>query len=90
MKMKRAETLLIVAIVTSAVVMQIRDYTAPGLHTNAPATTLQRNDTNAARTCATEHNGLLPASCATNRDERSVDRSTNLRTIPGGMKKVWI
>ena len=63
MKIRRAEFLLAVAIVTSAAAMQVREYV---LRT-APQSAAQ------TMSCGTTHQGLAPAACATVRGERSVD-----------------
>jgi hypothetical protein len=63
MKIRRAEFLLAVAIVTSAAVMQVREYVLK----TAPQGAVQ------TMSCGATHQGLAPAACATVRGERSVD-----------------
>jgi hypothetical protein len=63
MKIRRAEFLLAVAIVTSAAVMQVREYVLRTTPQSAAQT----------MTCGPTHQGLAPAACASVRGERSVD-----------------
>jgi hypothetical protein len=63
MKIRRAEFLLAVAIVTSAAVMQIREYVLK----TAPQDAVQ------TLSCETPHQGLAPAACAAMRSEHPVD-----------------
>jgi hypothetical protein len=63
-KIRRAEFLLAVAIVTSAAVMQVREYV---LRTAASHDAVQ------TMSCGAKHDGLAPASCAAVRGERPVD-----------------
>jgi hypothetical protein len=77
-KIRRAEFLLAVAIVTSAAVMQVREH----MLTTAPHAAVQ------ATSCEAKHDGLAPASCAVMRGERSVDgrRSQRQQSAP----RVWV
>jgi len=65
-KIRRAEFLLAVAIVTSAAVMQIREY----MLKDAP------HDTVPTLSCDTPHQALAPAACAAVRSERPADGAT--------------
>ncbi|RFU44647.1 hypothetical protein [Paraburkholderia sp. DHOC27] len=64
-KIRRAEFLLAVAIVTSAVVLQVREYML-----KAPT---QEQGSVATLSCDSTQPGLAPASCATPRNQQPVD-----------------
>jgi hypothetical protein len=68
-KIRRAEFLLAVAIVTSAAVLQVREYML-----KAPA---QGNV--ATMSCGATQSGLAPAACASTRSERSVQGAAHER-----------
>jgi hypothetical protein len=67
MKIRSAEYLAAIAIVTSAAVLQIREHMQPQ---EAPVASAQ-----AASSCGVRHDGLVPAACEATRDERQVDRA---------------
>jgi hypothetical protein len=77
-KIRRAEFLLAVAIVTSAAVMQVREHMLRA----APQTNVQ------GMSCGAKNEGLAPASCALMRNERSVDgtRSEPRQAAP----RIWV
>jgi hypothetical protein len=77
MKIRKAEFLLAVAIVTSAAVMQIREYLL-----KAP----QQNTTQRL-SCDAPHQGLVPAACATLRSERPVDGT---QRTPQPAARIWV
>lgn len=77
MKIRRAEFLLAVAIVTSAAAMQVREYV---LRT-APQSAAQ------TMSCGTTHQGLAPAACETMRGERSVDGAAHPQQAP---QRIWV
>ncbi|MFM0598339.1 hypothetical protein [Paraburkholderia dilworthii] len=68
MKIRRAEYLVAVAIVTSATVMQIREHFVQ--HETTPAS-MQ----NMSASCGAMHEGLVPAGCEATGDHRQVDRA---------------
>lgn len=68
MKIRSAECLVAVAIITSAAVMQIREQVqAP----QAPSPNAQAT----SRSCGVTHDGFVPAACEPTRDERQMDRA---------------
>jgi hypothetical protein len=77
MKIRRAEFLLAVAIVTSAAVMQIREYVLNA----APHDAVQ------TLSCGTSHQGLVPAACAAVRSEHPVDGAA--RPQPSA-PRIWV
>jgi hypothetical protein len=95
MKIRSAECLLFVAIVTSAAVMQIREYTlsAPQTNvTNEEAAPAQREYAGQAQACGNARSGLLPAACDTRRerrDERTIDSMEPQTKLPH-TSKVWV
>jgi hypothetical protein len=66
-KIRRAEFLLAVAIVTSSAVMQVREYVLKA----AP------HDAIPMLSCDTPHQGLSPAACAAMRGQRPADGATH-------------
>lgn len=76
-KIRRAEFLLAVAIVTSAAVLQIREHML-----KAPA-----QSPVAALSCGAVQPGLAPASCAVTRSERAVEGAPRThQTTP----QIWV
>jgi hypothetical protein len=76
-KLRRAEFLLAVAIVTSAAVMQVREY----MLNAAPHDTVQ------ARSCDAPHQGLAPAACTAMRGERPAEGATHpQQSVP----RIWV
>ena len=75
MKIRSAERLLFVAIVTSAVVAQIRVHTLPSDPTSAPthAGTSTSAQSSRMQSCDVEHDALLRAACTTRGERRPVD-----------------
>ncbi|MEM5385762.1 hypothetical protein VSR68_19485 [Paraburkholderia phymatum] len=75
MNIRSAERLLLVAIVTSAVVAQVRVHTLPSAKANpsAQTRTAQPRPTREVPTCDEARSGMLRASCETRRDRRPVD-----------------
>lgn len=67
MKIRSAEYLVAIAIVTSAAVLQIREHMLPH---EAAAT-----GTQTAVSCDIKHDGLVPAGCEPTRGERPVGRA---------------
>jgi hypothetical protein len=94
MKIKTAECLLLVAMVTSAVVMQIREHTLPASHTHAATQeTAQREYAGQAKqpeACGENRNGLLPTACETRRDEQTIDNSIALSTHRLRSTRIWV
>ncbi|HZZ12685.1 MAG TPA: hypothetical protein VFE79_18525 [Paraburkholderia sp.] len=78
MKIRRAELLVAVAIVTSAAVMQIREHVLPH--------EAQMGDAPSA-SCGVKHDGLVPAGCEPTRDEQPVDRPAQARHAA---PQVWV
>jgi hypothetical protein len=76
-KIRRAEFLLAVAIITSAAVMQIREHML-----KMPAT-----GNVATLSCGTAPAGLAPASCVNARNERSVQNASRARPTVSHM---WV
>jgi hypothetical protein len=76
-KIRRAEFLLAVAIITSAVVMQIREHML-----KVPAT-----GNVATLSCGTEEAGLAPASCVNTRSEKSVQ---GVSRAPHAASNIWV
>lgn len=76
-KIRRAEFLLAVAIVTSATVMQVREYML-----KAPA----RGEL-ATLSCGVTQPGLAPASCAAARNERPVEGASH---APQTTSHIWV
>lgn len=93
MKIRSAECLLFVAIVTSAVVAPIRERTLPSAQTNAPVHASTDPQAGRMQTCEDEHGTLLHAACATMRSERrsndSGDRPINRIDKPRA-SKLWV
>lgn len=70
MKARTIESLVFVAVITSAGVMQIREHLLPVAHAATPGST--------ATTCAQQQAGVIPASCVSLRDSRAPhDRATD-------------
>ena len=80
MKIRRAEFLVAVAIVTSAAVMQIREHLLQ--HESPPASI-----NNMSATCGTMHEGLVPAGCEATGDNRPVDRAP---LAPHDAPRIWV
>ena len=78
-KIRRAEFLLAVAIITSAAVMQIREHTLKTPAQNADATPTP--------TCGVTQPGLAPASCAATRNERAVEGAPHVRQAA---PRIWV
>lgn len=76
-KIRRAEFLLAVAIITSAAVLQIREHMLRE-PVQADAATLS---------CGTSVKGLAPASCTSAHDARSVEGSGKARQAPA---QLWV
>jgi hypothetical protein len=77
MKIRRAEFLLAVAIVTSAAVMQVREYVLRTASQGAAQTL----------TCGATRQGLAPAACAAVRGERSVEGAAHPQQTA---LRVWV
>lgn len=75
MKFRSAERLLLVAIVTSAVVAQVRQHTLPSVQTSqsAQTQTAQPRPTRDMQTCDEKRGVMLRAACEIRRDQRPVD-----------------
>ncbi|MFM0643512.1 hypothetical protein PQR14_04220 [Paraburkholderia bryophila] len=80
MKIRRAECLVAVAIVTSATVMQIREHL---LQHETPPASMQ----NMSATCGAMHEGLVPAGCEATGDNRQVDRAP---VPPHDAPRIWV
>lgn len=82
MKIRSAEYLALVAIVTSAAVMQIREHVqdVPSLHAAQ------------AMSCGAMHerNGLLPAGCEATRDTSRGERSADHAPQPQHSMRIWV
>ena len=76
-KIRRAEFLLAVAIITSAAVMQIREHTLKTPAQNADVTP----------SCGVTQLGLAPASCAATRNERAVEGAPHVRQAT---PRIWV
>ncbi|WP_133645747.1 hypothetical protein [Paraburkholderia flava] len=72
MKTRTIESLVFVAIVTSAGVMQIREHLLPVAHATSASST--------ATTCAQQPAGVIPASCVSLRDSRTPHDEAQDRT----------
>lgn len=70
-KIRSAEYLIAIAIVTSAGVLQIRQHMQP---LEAPVASAP-----AASSCGITHDGLVPAACEPTRSERQVERGPRLQ-----------
>ncbi|WP_168790279.1 hypothetical protein [Paraburkholderia aromaticivorans] len=68
MKIRSAEFLAAVAIISSAAVMQIREHV---LAQEAPSSNAQAT----SPSCGVTHDGFVPAACEPTRDKRQVDRA---------------
>ncbi|PRX30694.1 hypothetical protein B0G75_106134 [Paraburkholderia sp. BL18I3N2] len=80
MKIRSAEFLAAVAIISSAAVMQIREHV---LVQETPASNAQA----ASPPCGAMHEGLVPAACEPTREKRQVDRAPQpQRSAP----QVWV
>lgn len=80
MKIRRAEFLVAIAIVTSAAVLQIREHMQS--HDVASA------NSEATRTvCGGTGNGLVPASCEPTRDERPTNSAPQQQH---GAPQIWV
>jgi hypothetical protein len=80
MKIRSAEFLAAVAIITSAAVMQIREQVQVR---EAPSANAQAT----SPSCGVMHDGLVPAACEPTRDERQVERAPQpQRNAP----QVWV
>ena len=86
MKMRKAELLAAIAIVTSAGVLQIREHVQPidaANHAANASTSVQT----APSTCESRGRGVLPAACEQTRDERPAHRAT----LPQhGPARIWV
>ncbi|MFM0627086.1 hypothetical protein [Paraburkholderia xenovorans] len=80
MKIRSAEFLAAVAIITSAAVMQIRE------HVQVQATP-SSNAQAMSPSCGVTHDGFVPAACEPTRDERRVDRAPQ---PPRNAPQVWV
>ncbi|WCM24601.1 hypothetical protein NDK50_27770 [Paraburkholderia bryophila] len=80
MKIRRAEILVAVAIVTSAAVMQIREHL---LQHETPPASMQ----NMSAACGAMHEGLVPAGCEATGDNRQVDRAP---LAPHDTPRIWV
>lgn len=76
-KIRRAEFLLAVAIVTSAAVMQVREYMLKAPAQGEPA----------SLSCGVTQRGLAPASCAAARNERPVE---GVSRAPQATSHIWV
>ena len=88
MKIKSAECLLLVALVTSAVVMQIREPTPPASQTSSA--TQEAAQAKQSEVCGEKRSGLLPTACETRRDEQTIDNSITPPTHRLRSTKVWV
>lgn len=79
MKIRGAELLVAVAIVTSATVMQIREHMEQH---DAPAASAQ-----AVPSCGVRHDGLAAAACEPTRGERQADRASQPRR---DAQRIWV
>jgi hypothetical protein len=75
MKIRSAECLLFVAIVTSAVVAQIRERTLPSGQTSVPGQAVTRTAPQTSRTqsCEDNHDTMPRFACAVRGERRPVD-----------------
>jgi hypothetical protein len=92
MKIRSAERLLFVAIVTSAVVAQIRVHTLPSDDTDSTAHATTTAQTGPMQSCGDTHDSLLRAACETPAERRPVDsgdRSINRADTPRS-NKLWV
>jgi hypothetical protein len=90
MRIRRAECLLLVAIVTSAVVAEIRVNTSS--FTQANESTQAAQHTDRMQACDKPHDGLLRAACETRSERRPIDsddRPTNAVDTPHA-QKLWV
>ncbi|MFM0204565.1 hypothetical protein PQR53_32520 [Paraburkholderia fungorum] len=78
-KIRSAEYLVAIAIVTSAGVLQIREHMQP---LEAPAASAQ-----AASSCGITRDGLVPAACEPTRSERQVERAPQLQHSAA---RIWV
>ncbi|PQV54991.1 hypothetical protein B0G83_1011174 [Paraburkholderia sp. BL21I4N1] len=80
MKIRRAEYLVAIAIVTSATVMQVREH-------------LLQNETspagvqNMSTSCGAMHEGLVPAGCEATSDQSRGDRAP---AAPHDAPRIWV
>ena len=79
-KIRSAEFLAAVAIITSATVLQIREHLKP---IEAPAVGAQT----ASGACGIKHDGFVPASCEPTREERPAETAT---PRPHGAPRMWV
>ncbi|MGF6770737.1 hypothetical protein P3T18_003216 [Paraburkholderia sp. GAS199] len=79
-KIRSAEFLVAVAIVTSAAVMQIREHVLQ----DASATTTTTEQTT---TCGAAHEGLVPAGCEATRGEAQPESAAH---SPHGAPRIWV
>jgi hypothetical protein len=80
-KIRSARFLAVVAIVSSATVMQIRE----GMHAH------DASPTNAQATlslCAATRDGLMPARCESTRGERKLER--DIQPQHGAQRQLWV
>ncbi|WOD15694.1 hypothetical protein [Paraburkholderia kirstenboschensis] len=84
MKIRSAELLAVVAIVTSASVLQIREHMQPPDSTAASA---RASAQAAPSTCESSRKGVMPASCEPTRDERPAHHAP----VPQrGAARTWV
>ncbi|WP_144141774.1 hypothetical protein [Paraburkholderia sp. BCC1884] len=80
MKIRRAEYLVAIAIVTSAAVLQIREHM---MHHGVESATMHETGT----TCGAAHDGLVPAACEPTRDESADHRGVEPQH---GASQIWV
>src|SRR3569833_912278 len=83
MKIRSAEWLVAVAIVSSASVLQIREHMQP--HDSAAASTSASAQA-APSTCEGSRKGVMPASCEPTRDQRPADHAPSPQR---GAARIW-
>jgi hypothetical protein len=89
MKARTIESLVFVAIVTSAGVMQIREHLLPAVHAATASST--------AAACSQQQAGVIPASCVSLRDSRAPHdqatdsaRAQNRATTITHRAQIWV
>ncbi|MFM0391600.1 hypothetical protein [Paraburkholderia phytofirmans] len=80
MKIRSAEFLAAVAIISSATVLQIREHV---LAQQAPASQAQAT----SPSCGSTHDGLVSAACEPTHDKRQVDRAPQ---PPRNTSQIWV
>ncbi|CAD6547080.1 hypothetical protein LMG28727_04654 [Paraburkholderia kirstenboschensis] len=84
MKIRSAEFLAVVAIVTSASVLQIREHMQPP---DSAAASARASAQAAPSTCESSRKGVMPAACEPTRDERPADHAP----VPQrGAARTWV